>query len=272
VQICPECHETQWSGVTKCVACGAVLTGIPADAVPAREPEPEREAAPVPGPELDPEPVSEVEPEPESDPEPAPVPALEPVQARRARPVVAAPEVVPSRRRGVMIGVGLAVAVAALIAVIAFGGRSEEPHHLTWATRITPLGVARVSLPDDCRLTPPRDGHGGKLGALDCWLNVDSEVGVLEAHLTTPGVDAMTVGIGMVQRMLHGSVDSVGPSGKQDGTEFDMKGHGLVASRDAMLSAHLVIHGDDVVVIFGIGLGQMPPSSLQRAVTSIHLV
>ncbi len=81
----------------------------------------------------------------------------------------------------------------------------------------------------------------------------------------------MTVGIGMVQRMLHGSVDSVGPSGKQDGTEFDMKGHGLVASRDAMLEAHMVIRGKDVVVVFGIGLGQLPPTSVARAVSSIRL-
>jgi hypothetical protein len=81
----------------------------------------------------------------------------------------------------------------------------------------------------------------------------------------------MSTGTGMVQRMLHGPVDSVAPSGKQDGTEFDLKGHGLVASRDAMLSAHMLIRGDDVVVVFGIGLGQLPPSSLQRAVSSIHL-
>jgi hypothetical protein len=268
MQVCPECHETQWPGVTKCVACGATLTGLPAGSAPAREPvavEPEPEPVAV---EPAPEPVREpelVEPEVGSDTEPAPAPT------RRARPVVdASPETV-SARRGVMIGVGLVVAVLALVAVVALGGGSDEPHRLTWATRITPMGTARVSLPDDCRLTPPRDGNGGKLGALDCWLDVNSEVGVLEAQLTKPGVDVMTVGTGMVQRMLHGSVDSIAPSGKQDGTEFDLKGHGLVASRDAMLAAHMVIRGHDVIVVFGIGLGELPPSSLQRAVSSIHL-
>jgi hypothetical protein len=270
VQICPECSETQWPGVTKCIACGAVLTGIPADARP--ESVPEHETVPEPEPVPEPESVHVAVPGPAPEPEPEPALESPPTAGRRARPVIEAPpDAAPARRRAVTVGMGLAAAVIALVGVVALGGGAGGSHDISWATRITPLGTARVSLPDDCRLTPPRDGNGGKLGALDCWLNLNSEVGVLEAHLATRGVNAMATGTGMVQRMLHGSVDSVAPSGKQDGTEFDLKGHGLVASRDAMLSAHLLIRGDDVVVVFGIGLGQMPPTSLQRAVSSIRL-
>jgi hypothetical protein len=281
MQICPECHETQWPGVTKCVACGATMSGDaqPGAAVPEPkpaptsrpEPEPEPEPEPRPEPaarvELPPEPAATVVPEPEPEPSVEPEPEAEP--ARRARPVaVQGADARGSRRAG--IGVGLALAIVAALAVVGLARGGDDHHTITWATRITPLGTGRVSLPNTCRLTPGQDGNGGRMGALDCWLTMNAEVGVLEAHLTAPDADPLKTGTGMVQRMLHGSVDSVAPIGAQDGTHYEIKGHGLVASRDAMLTAELVIRGHDVVIVYGVGLGQLPPASLQRARASIR--
>jgi hypothetical protein len=172
----------------------------------------------------------------------------------------------------VQFGVAFAVALVVLAGSVALVTRRDAPAGPTWGTQATPLGQAMVELPTDCRVTPPVTSKEGRLGAVDCWLDSNSEIAVLEAQLSSGTKDVAGAGSKMVAQMIGGSIDSVQALSASRGTASSIVAHGKVAGRPATLKGRMYVVDGDLLIVVGLGLDKVPvPQRLGRVLGSIQL-
>jgi hypothetical protein len=141
-----------------------------------------------------------------------------------------------------------------------------------WARKPSPLGIASLEVPNRCTTAPGAERPGTRMLAMDCWLNHEFEIAVIDVQIDSPTADLGTVGVSFVRAALGSTVTEPVPVTTPAGQAYDVYGTGHLEGHPIRFKARIFDIAGSMVIVAGSGPADADPrdADYERAIHSVQ--